>query len=167
VQPRDDDFDAFVASQGSRLLGTAYLLTGDHAAAEDLVQDALERVFLQWHRVEVPLPYTVSALARLSANRWRRRARRPEVPLGQEHDPAVGDGAQQRAQRAEILQALAALPPRQRAVVVLRYLEDLSESETAEALGCSVGTVKSQAHKALATLRSRLHRSDALTLEGT
>ena len=159
-----DGFDAFVAASGPRLLRVAYLLTGDRQAAEDLLQDALERVLLKWARVQEPLPYTRQTLTRLAANRWRRRSTRPEVTLGH-HDRAVGDGADGRAVRDELVRALAALPPRQRAVVVLRYLEDLSERETAAALDCSVGTVKSQASRALARLRASLTDiDDALTL---
>jgi RNA polymerase sigma-70 factor (sigma-E family) len=150
-RPRED-FDAFVAGNATRLLRTAYLVTGDQQAAEDVLQDALERVYVAWPRVDDPLAYTRAAIARHAANRWRTRARRPEVTLGR-HDTTVPDVADAYARRDLVVNALAQLAPRQRAAVVLRYFDDLSEAETAAALGCSVGTVKSQTSRAIARLR--------------
>jgi RNA polymerase sigma-70 factor (sigma-E family) len=152
---RREDFAEFVQADATRLLRVAYLLTGNREAAEDLLQETLERVYVAWPRVDNPFAYTRRALARRSANRWRDRARRPEAPLdlATEMHVAREDGAEQRAQRDELVRALAKLGARQRAAVVLRYLEDLSEAETAAALGCSVGNVKSQTSRALARLR--------------
>jgi RNA polymerase sigma-70 factor (sigma-E family) len=145
-------FDEFVATRSQALLRTAYLLTGEHALAEDLLQAALAKSWFAWARIEgPPEPYVRRVLATTYATWWRRkwRAERPtgelpEVPA--ETGTAVED-------RDALWRALATLPRRQRAVVVLRYYEDLSEAETAAALGISRGTVKSQAAKALGALR--------------
>jgi RNA polymerase sigma-70 factor (sigma-E family) len=152
------EFDAFVASCGSRLLRTAYLLVGDAQAAEDLVQDTLLKVWSRWSRVRAtdePLAYVQRILVNTSASRWRAVRRRS----GGEHLVAVPPEAAATvlAERDEVLwQAVAALPARQRAVVVLCYYEDLTDAATADALGCAVGTVKSQRAKALRTLRALL-----------
>lgn len=156
-------FDDFAASAVRRLLGQAYLLTGDRPAAEDLVQETLERLYVAWPRVDDPMAYARTTLTRRSINRWRWHRTRPEATLDAAPEPAVADGSDVRADRDELVRALAGLPPRQRAVVVLRYLEELTEQETAQVLGCSVGTVKSQAHRALATLRQRLGPAAGLT----
>lgn len=156
MQDRRAGFDEFVTAQGTRLLRAAYLLTGEQGAAEDLLQDVLERVFVAWPRIEDPLAYTRSALARRAANRWRLRGRHRETDLLEEHEPSVEDGSSSRALRDELLLALRQLPPRQRAVLVLRYYEDLSEHDTAETLGISRGTVKSQASRGLTRLRDVL-----------
>lgn len=149
-----EDFSEFVAGNATRLLRMAVLLTDDRAAAEDLLQDTLERVYVAWPRVEEPFAYVRTALVRQATNRWRRRARRPEAPL-MDWDPASSlDHSQRTVERITLHGALAALPPRQRAVVVLRFLEDLSEAETARHLGCSAGTVKSQSSRALTRLRA-------------
>jgi RNA polymerase sigma-70 factor (sigma-E family) len=155
---RRDDFADFVSADATRLMRIAYLLTGDHEAAEDLLQETLERVYVAWPRVDNPFAYARAALASRAANRWRDRARRREAPLTDAADVAHAgaDGSERIAQRDELVRALTQLGPRQRATVVLRYLEDLSEAETAAALGCSVGTVKSQTSRALARLRGVL-----------
>ena len=145
-----------LARSGS-LLRTALLLTGQNQAeAEDLLQLALERAYRHWARVcrsGEPERYVRGILAHASADRWRRLARRAERPLPAAADPALPDHSAVVADRDYLLRALAALPPRQRAVLVLRYFDDLSEAETAAMLGCSVGTVKSQAARGLARLR--------------
>lgn len=153
---RDPGFDQFVLGWSPRLLRTAYLLTGDRGAAEDLLQDVLERTYVAWPRVEDAGAYARRALLHAATSRWRRRRRRPEVPLAEWHEspaPGAPDAAEAAADRQVVLDALAQLPARQRAVLVLRYLDDLSEAETAAALGCSVGTVKSQSSRALVRLR--------------
>ena len=153
---RGDDFDEFVRGSATRLLRTAVLLTGDRAAAEDLVQETYERIYVHWPRIRtgVPEAYARKTLANLAANRWRTRRRRPaEVALADDHDRPTPDGSEDYAVRHELLAALQTLPPRQRAVIVLRYYEDLTETQTAEALGCAVGTVKSQTSRALDRLR--------------
>ncbi|WP_432514865.1 SigE family RNA polymerase sigma factor [Kineococcus sp. SYSU DK001] len=155
-------FEEFVRTGGDRLLGFAVLLTGDRGHAEDLVQDVLERMYVRWRRIEDPHAYARTALARKVTDRWRARARRPRE-VGLEQDPGVlvsgvvGDGAQERAERSAVVQALRRLPPRQRAVIVLRYFEDWSEERIADELDVSRGTVKSQASKGLASLRRLVH----------
>ncbi|MCW2945317.1 MAG: hypothetical protein JWR24_2034 [Actinoallomurus sp.] len=148
-------FDRFIAHRLPALYRYAYILTGNQHDAEDLVQEALTRTGVAWSRVkrkDDPEAYVRTTMARIMANRWRRPRRErlvadaPELP--------VEDGALDRVADADRLDsALASLPPRMRAVLVLRYVEELSEEETARALGCSKGTVKSQASRALAKLR--------------
>lgn len=151
---RGEEFDEFVRDTSTRLLRTAVLLTGDRSAAEDLLQEMYERVYVRWRRIHgAPEAYARRTLANLVTNRWRSRTRKPEVPLADRHDVATADGADGFAVRDQLLGALQQLPPRQRAVIVLRYYEDLTEAQTAELLGCSVGTVKSQASRALDKLR--------------
>lgn len=151
---RGDDFDDFVRGASTRLLRTAVLLTGDRQAAEDLVQEVFERVYVRWRWIHGgPEPYARKTLANLVANRWRRKSRKPEVALTGHHEKPQPDGTEDVATRDQLLTALQELPPRQRAVIVLRYYEDLTEAQTAEALGCSLGTVKSQASRALDKLR--------------
>lgn len=149
------EFRDWVAARSGALLRTATLLTGDRSSAEDLLQTALAKTYLSWGRLrrrEAVDAYCRRVMVTTYAAWWRRRWR-GEVPTEQlpEHpapDPyaAVADGATLRA-------ALDRLPRRMRAVVVLRYWEDLPEAEVADLLGCSVGTVKSQASRALAKLR--------------
>ncbi|MFZ0322520.1 MAG: SigE family RNA polymerase sigma factor [Actinomycetes bacterium] len=147
------DFEAFVDARRDALLRTAYLLTGDHHDAEDLVQTTLVKVVPKWARIkDRPEPYVRQVLARESVNRWRRRRWRevsthviPDMP--QHEGPDTVD-------RMTLLEDLRRLSPRQRAVLVLRYFDDLSEAETAEALAISVGTVKSHTRDALTRLRS-------------
>ena len=145
-----DSFEEYVAARRSALLRTAYLLTGHREDAEDLVQVALVKAVPHWARIAGdPEPYVRKILARESISRWRRRRWR-EV-----HTDAVPEGAVEGPgdDRLVLRAALAGLAPRQRAVIVLRYYEDLTEAETARVLGISVGTVKSQARDALARLR--------------
>jgi RNA polymerase sigma-70 factor (sigma-E family) len=149
------DFDAFVVGCSPGLLRLAYSLTHDHGLAEDLLQTSLVKVWGAWRRMDGdPLPYVRRVLVNTYVSSWRRRWRH-EVPT-QAADLDVGSsppGDQRLGERDEVWQALGRLPRRQRAVLVLRYLEDLSEQETAHLLGVSVGTVKSQASKGLARLR--------------
>lgn len=153
---RGAEFDDFVRSRSDTLLRTAYLLTGDRHAAEDLLQEVLEQVFIRWRRIrDTPEGYARRALVNRAASRWRRRARRAERALG-ELDPPAGDHAGDVALREAVLAALRDVPYRQRAAVVLRYLQDLSVAETAAALDCSEGAVKSHTSRALAKLREAL-----------
>ncbi|CAN5276914.1 SigE family RNA polymerase sigma factor [soil metagenome] len=147
-------FDEFVVARRRALLRTAYLLTGQHADAEDLVQAALIKAVPHWRKIaDNPEPYVRRILARESVSRWRRRRWREiasdDLPETAHHDPDT-------AAKEDLRAALRSLAPRQRAVIVLRYFEDLSEAETAEALDIAVGTVKSQARDALRVLRERL-----------
>jgi RNA polymerase sigma-70 factor (sigma-E family) len=147
-------FEEFVAARRPALLRTAYLLTGSHADAEDLVQSALIKCVPQWKRIaDRPEPYVRQVLARESISRWRRR-RWLEIPAHRLPDRSVEGPDAER--RVALWRALATLPPRQRAVIVLRYYEDLTEKETASVLGIAVGTVKSQARDGLARLRGLL-----------
>lgn len=150
-------FREFAHGSTARLLRTAFLLTLDRHLAEDLVQEALARVYSHWPRLyrEVNLhAYTYRVLVNTNLN-WHRRRRVVEL-LGSVLPERVerADAAEQTAQRSALLAALAELPPRQRATVVLRYWEDLAEEEVARIMGCSVGNVKSQASRALAKLRT-------------
>lgn len=151
-------FEEFVHARSGSLLRTALLLTGQNRAeAEDLLQLALERAYRHWPRVcesGEPERYVRKILANASADRWRRLVRRPERALQASHEGiSARDEAAEVADRDFLLRALAGLPPRQRAVLVLRYFDDLPEAEIAETLGCSLGTVKSQVARALARLR--------------
>ncbi|HET7736517.1 MAG TPA: SigE family RNA polymerase sigma factor [Nocardioidaceae bacterium] len=144
-----DDFEEFVATRRDALLRTAYLLTGNHHDAEDLVQSALIKVVPRWSRIKGrPEPYVRRVLARESVNRWRGRRWR-EVTTDRLPEPMQGDSTE----HIGLLEDLRKLSPRQRAVIVLRYFDDLTEADTAAALGISVGTVKSHARDALARLR--------------
>jgi RNA polymerase sigma-70 factor (sigma-E family) len=151
-------FEEFVQACSPRLFRTALLLAGqDRAAAEDLLQVALERTYRHWARVcrsGDPERYVQRILANASNDRWRLAARRPERLLRPgDADPLAADQSDAVAERDFLMRALAALPPRQRTVLVLRYFNDLPEAEIADALGCSVGTVKSQVSRGLARLR--------------
>jgi RNA polymerase sigma-70 factor (sigma-E family) len=154
-EPETTAFGDFVRARGPALLRTAHLLTGDRGAAEDLLQQALERLVRHWSRIDGdPEPWVRRTLVNLSTDRWRRRVRRPEQLDGRVPDLARDeDGFAVREQRWELVDMLRALPVGQRTVLVLRYFDELSEQETAEALGCSVGTVKSATSRALARLR--------------
>lgn len=143
------DFDAFVIARSPALLRTAYLLTRDEGRAEDLLQAALTKAWFAWRRIEgPPEPYVRRVMATTAASWWRRRwiGETPTAVL-----PERASSAPETDQ--DLWDALGNLPPRQRAVIVLRYLEDRTEAETADLMSCSVGTVKSQCAKALAKLR--------------
>jgi RNA polymerase sigma-70 factor (sigma-E family) len=150
------EFTEFVVNRSQALLRAAYALTGDRHAAEDLVQQALAKAFLRWRRIEGDVePYVRRILYHDSATRWRRRGLRAETSVASPPDVAlVADAADDTSLRLLLRRALLALPPRQRAVLVLRYLEDRSVEETAEILGCRPGTVVSQASRALVKLRA-------------
>jgi RNA polymerase sigma-70 factor (sigma-E family) len=150
-----DEFDAYVRSRTPALLRSAYLLTGDQHLAEDLVQSALIRTHRAWRRVRDGNPdaYTRKVMYHLQVARWKRR-RVPESLGEQVPEPrGPADEAAGVVWRLTIREALDRLADRQRAVLVLRYFEDLTEAESAELLGVTVGTVKSQTAKALARLR--------------
>ena len=147
------EFAEFVAARSPALLRTARLLTGDWAAAEDLLQDALAICWRRWSRIEGnPEPYVHRVLVTTYLAK-RRRFWNRERPTGELPELPVDDASERVVQQTQVEAALRSLTPRQRAVIVLRYSEDLSEAETARVLGISVGTVKSQTSKALARLR--------------
>ncbi|KRV46963.1 RNA polymerase subunit sigma-24 [Wenjunlia vitaminophila] len=133
---------------------TAYLLTGQLASAEDLVQTTLAKAWSVWSRIEDdPDPYVRTVMVN-THRRWWRRLWRGELPTGEFPDRAGhGDAMTAVDERDVLWQALRRLPRGQRTVLVLRYFEDLTEAETARVMGCSVGTVKKQASKALSRLR--------------
>ncbi|WP_229076682.1 SigE family RNA polymerase sigma factor [Actinoplanes sp. DH11] len=155
TQSIEAEFTAFVVDRGPALVRVAYALTGDQQTAEDLVQVALAKAYARWSRISGdPEPYVRRILYNDRVSFWRRQSRRRELLMadlpdhgghgGHDHDTAL---------RLALRQALLTLPPRQRAVLVLRYLEDRSVEETAAVLGCRPGTVASQAARALAKLR--------------
>lgn len=146
-------FEAFVDARSDRLLGTAVLLTQDRALAEDLLQTALAKAWFAWSRIDGdPEPYVRRIVVNTYMSWWRRRWN-GEVPSQAVPDHADTDRHAGADSRHDLATALARLPKRQRAVVVLRFYEDMSERQVARLLGCSVGTVKSQTSKALAKLR--------------
>jgi len=161
-----EEFERFVSSCSAELLRTAYLIAWDLAEAEDLVQESLFRVARRWHRVramEHPAAYARRILVNIALDGGKRRSRRSwELEHGD--DPSLEQRADEQAarelgsvaERAELMAAIAKLAPRQRAVLVLRYFEDLSEAQVADLLGCSVGTVKSTSSRALARLQGSL-----------
>jgi RNA polymerase sigma-70 factor (sigma-E family) len=152
---QEQAFNTFVSARSRHLLQTAYLLTGDRHRAEDLLQTALTRAYLRWDRIESEDPegYVRRTLANAHIDWWRRKPWREE-PAAELPDVAGPDQAAAYDVRSAVLDALGELSRRQRAVVVLRYYEDLSEAEIAAVLGCSPGTVKSAASRAMSKLRA-------------
>ena len=154
----EEEFEAFVAGSARSLLRTGYLMTGDLAAAEDLVQESLAKVAQRWHTVRqmsAPTAYARRVLIN-QARDDRRRATRRALPLEAPPENLVDDAAAALARSDQLMRGLARLSPRQRATVVLRFYEDMTEAEVAEALDCSVGTVKTQTSRALSHLRAFL-----------
>ena len=147
-------FADFVAVRGQALQRTAYLLTSDWALAEDLVQTSLARAYPRWNRIAAddPEAYVRRVMVNTWSSWWRRKWR-GEVPTETLPEHAAADAFATADRRGALRTALDRLPKRQRAIVVLRYHEDMSEAQVAHALGISVGTVKSQASRALAKLR--------------
>lgn len=142
-----------IHERGRDLLAAATLLAGGRSAGEDLLQSALERTMRAWRRIDgSPEGYLRRTMYHLAVDGWRRRRRRPEV-LAAVDPPAQPDDAEGVALRHALIASLGQLPARQRAVLVLRYFEQLTEAEAADVLGCSVGTVKSTTSRALARLR--------------
>lgn len=151
-------FTAYVRTKGPTLLRTARSLTPNPADAEDLLQTALTKTYLAWDRIDDHRAvdgYVRRTLVNTRTSQWRKRKvdefstdELPEPPSG-----GAPDLTEQQAQRDALLRAIARLPPRQRAMVVLRYYEDMSEAQTAETMGVSVGTVKSAVSRALGKLR--------------
>ena len=148
------DFTAFVTARGHLLLRTAYALTGDRHAAEDLVQAVLAKAFARWRRIAEPEPYVQKMIYNEFVTGWRRHRRRAEISVAEPPEAATPDSMESGvASRLVLRKALLSLPPRQRAVLILRYFEDLSVDETAAVLSCGRGTVGSQTHRALIRLR--------------
>ena len=154
----DAGFDAFVRQHGQELCRAAFLLTGDRQLAEDLVQVTLAKVAGRWAKIVAkgdPTPYVRTTLVRM-AIAWRRRRWHGEIPTSPLPETTGTDQETGLDGRDRLRRALLLVPPRQRAVLVLRFYEDMSEADTASALGCSLGTVKSQSAKGLARLRELL-----------
>ncbi|TDD58589.1 SigE family RNA polymerase sigma factor [Kribbella antibiotica] len=158
MSDRDEAFQAYFAARSDAMRGTAYLLCGDWHRAEDLVQQTFTKIYLAWRRIqrhEVMDSYTRQTLIRTFLSERRRGWFRNEsvgAPVTERAAPSVGLADD----RLVLLEALAKVPPRQRAVLVLRYWEDQSVEQTAELLDCSAGNVKSQAARGLTTLRGLL-----------
>ncbi|MFI6286479.1 SigE family RNA polymerase sigma factor [Streptomyces sp. NPDC051018] len=151
------EFRAFVTSRWPRMLRTARLLTGHHHDAEDLVQAVLAKAYVKWERIQRtddPDAYVWRIMINANVDRLR-RTRVREWLTNRIPETAVPDGTERIAERSALAEALHRLPPRQRAVIVLRYLEDRSESEVAGLLGTRVGTVRSHAARALRALRDQ------------
>ncbi|WP_420899617.1 SigE family RNA polymerase sigma factor [Micromonospora tulbaghiae] len=164
--PLEEEFREFVAARSGALLRTAYLLAGDWATAEDLLQTALTKTYLAWKRlggIDAIEPYARRVMVNTSTSWWRRRwhGERPTEVLPER---AGVDEIEQQLDRDALWRHLQALPARQRAVLVLRFYEDMSEAQTAALLEISPGTVKSQTSRALNTLRRRLGSEAALSL---
>lgn len=159
---RPADFESYVAVRRPHLRRTAYLLTGDWDRAEDVVQDTLTRLFVHWRRAQraddldaYVRRMLVNAFLSEKRRPWRRERSTDELPETAYADPTDGSD-----DRDELRRALADLGPSQRAVIVLRYWDDLSVEQTADALGCSTGNVKSQSARGLVHLRAALGRTD-------
>ena len=154
---QEDRFQEFVRARWSHLVRTAYLLTGDAHHAEDLTQTALAKAYRSWRRVagsDNPEAYVRRMLVTCNSDRFRKRRVKESLTDAPPERAGRDEAVARVDERGALLGALAGLPPRQRAVIVMRYWEDLSEAEVAEVLGCSQGTVKSQASKGLAKLRT-------------
>jgi RNA polymerase sigma-70 factor (sigma-E family) len=155
---RDADFAAYLQARQASVLRTAYLLTGDRHTAEDLVQTAFAKLYLSWDRVRDQGSidgYLRRILVNENNSLWRRGWKRREHATEQLPEPAPHVDQYDDGRSAALWELVQSLPKKARAVLVLRYYEQLSEAETAEVLGVSVGTVKSQTSRALATLRER------------
>jgi RNA polymerase sigma-70 factor (sigma-E family) len=162
---RDTDFAAYLAARQPSLLRTAYLLTGNRHDAEDLVQTAFAKLYLSWDKVRdrgsvdgYVRRILVNEHNSLWRRAWKRRERAADESVLHAHEEPHHDARDEGVGPA-LWDVVQTLPRRARAVVVLRYYEELSEAETAAVLGISVGTVKSQASRALATLRTRTPHS--------
>jgi RNA polymerase sigma-70 factor (sigma-E family) len=153
---REDDIETFLAARWSSLFRLACLLTGSPTEAEDLLQESLVKVYLRWtkiSRTQLPEAYVRRVIVNTLVSRSRRPFRRRELLEANVAAAAAASPEDAVLDRAQVWPMVCTLPVRQRAVIVLRYYEDLSEREIADVLGCSTGTVKSQAHDALASLR--------------
>ncbi|MEJ7742635.1 MAG: SigE family RNA polymerase sigma factor [Nocardioidaceae bacterium] len=159
MRGRDDlDFDEFVVASWPSLFRASVLLMGDYHLAEDVLQSALAKVYAVWPRVskvEHPRSYTRTVLTNEAMSWWRRKSSK-ELPVADWSDAAVVGHEDSVTQASVVWQALRRLPPRQRAVIVLRYYEDLSEAEIARTLGISTGSVKSHAHHAIRAMSGHL-----------
>ena len=164
-----DDFARFVAARSSALLRTACFLTGgDRQTGEDLLQEAFAETYRRWPRITDPSKreaYLGRILVRSATRRWRKASRHHlEAGVVEPHQP-VDEHADDVVRGVDVWAFLADLPARQRAVIVLRYYEDMSEAAIGEVLGCAPGTVKSHAHRALRTLERNLRATDYMPVD--
>jgi RNA polymerase sigma-70 factor (sigma-E family) len=151
----EGDFREFVEARSPSLMRMAFLLTGgDQHAAEDLLQTALAKVAARWRSVDSPERYVRQVIYRQQVSWWRLKWHRHETNVAVPPDEAREDGTSAVDLKMTVRAALARLTPRQRAVLVLRFFEDLPEAEVARLLDCSVGTVRSTTHRSLARLRA-------------
>ena len=157
---RQQDVSAFtdlVTTRSGALFRTAYLVVGDHHLAQDLLQEALVKAYAAWPKLRDPSKAEAYVRRTIvtTATSWRRRRSFHERPVDTVPELPRDDATEQVAVQDAVWAELRALPPRQRAALVLRFYEDLTEAQTAEAMGCSIGTVKSQVSEALTKLRNR------------
>jgi RNA polymerase sigma-70 factor (sigma-E family) len=167
---KDAEFEAYMAARQPSLLRTAYLISGDRHTAEDLVQTALAKLYLSWEKVhdrQMVDGYVRRIIVNEHNSLWRRAWKRRELSTDILPDHHTVTDEHEHGQRDALWEFVQTLPRRQRAVIVLRYYEDLSEAEIAETLGISTGTVKSQASRALAAMRSRVHDNPVLAQDAT
>ena len=171
MEPADEDaFAALVRARGDHWMRLAVLLAGSSAEAEDLLQTSLVKLYRAWPRLDLasaaPDAYMRKIIANTRRSWWRSRRRQewPVAELPDTADPVAGDVADRYALGALVRSALAALPRQQRAVLVLRYIEDLPETTVAELLGVSAGTVKSHAHRGARALRAALGNLDSFAV---
>ncbi len=165
-----EEFDAFVLGAWNRLFRTAYALTGNPHDAEDMLQNAFAKAYANWRKVrraDSPEAYVHRIVANETITAWRRRWRHVEHSTDTPPEVTAPGHAESVGDRSTMWKAIQELPPRQRAVVVLRYYEDLSEKEIAEILGIAPGTVKSQASRALKALHTHLHPVPAAEREAS
>ena len=157
-QKKWEAYEEFVRTHGDSLVRLSYVLCGDRGKAEDAAQEALTRVYLRWGRIEEPLSYARRSVINATNDQWRRSGRREQRERHAAQEPPAAPALLDDtvADRDRLVTALRRLPYGQRAVIVLRYWHQLSEPETARVLGNSVGTVKSQASRALERLRQEL-----------
>lgn len=159
VRAERESFEAFVAEVSSDLLRSAFVLTGDRHLCEDLVQETFIRVARHWNRVadddRSALPYARKVLYRLWLDRRRWQRRHPEYPLDPLRSPGIQDQSESVVAADALASALADLSPTQRAVLVLRYVEDRTEGETAQILGCTVAAVHGHVHRGLNAVRTK------------
>jgi RNA polymerase sigma-70 factor (sigma-E family) len=159
----DPSFEAYVAARGAALVRFAMLLTGDDHRAEDLVQEALTKAYLRWSRIrraDNPDVYLRRLVINGSRSWWRRRANREAPGLTPAERAAPGDLGDEAVARDELWRLIGGLPNQQRAVVVLRYYEDLDDATIAQILQCTPGTVRTHAMRALHKLREHLGEAD-------
>ena len=162
MSPDASGYHEFVAARIAALSRTAYLLTGDHHDAEDLVQTTLFKAARAWHRITGdPEPYVRRIMYNENVSRWRRR-KVAEFPTSELPEPLAADPDPDSDTKMELQRALRALTPRQRTMLVLRFFEDLTEQRTAALMGVSVSTVKSETRRALARMSQLFPELDRL-----